>query len=1076
MLSVLRAGLLAAMLLMHVLPTNAQNWDQIIKAAANDRGQNTISDRAADDYFGYSVAISGDYAIVGAYGEDEDASGGATASFAGSAYIFTRSGSTWTQQQKIVASDRAAGDRFGGSVAISGDYAIVGALLEDEDASGGATASLAGSAYIFHRSGSTWTQQQKIVASDRAANDYFGYSVAISGDYAIVGAYAEDEDASGGATASFAGSAYIFNRSGSTWTQQQKIVAADRAANDEFGWSVAISGDYAIVGAYLEDQDASGGATASNAGSAYIFNRSGSTWTLQQKIVASDRAAGDEFGYRVSISGDYAIVGARGEDEDASGGATALSAGSAYIFIRSGSTWTQQQKIVASDRAANDNFGISVAISGDYAIVGAWQEDEDASGGATANNAGSAYIFTRSGSTWTQQQKIVAADRAAEDRFGYSVAISGDYAIVGAYREDEDASGGATASSAGSAYIFNRSGSTWAQQQKVVPADISVVATDDRFGYSVAISGDYAIVGAYWEDENASGGAFASDAGSAYIFNRSGSTWVLQQKIVASDRAAGDNFGYSVSISGDYAIVGAYLEDEDASGGATASFAGSAYIFHRIGSTWTQQQKIVASDRAVNDRFGRSVAISGDYAIVGADLENEDASGGATALSAGSAYIFIRSGSTWTQQQKIVASDRAAGDNFGYSVSISGDYAIVGAWQEDEDASGGATASFAGSAYIFNRSGSTWTQQQKIVASDRAALDRFGFSVAISGDYAIVGAYLEDEDASGGATASDAGSAYIFTRSGSTWTQQQKIVASDRAANDLFGISVAISGDYAIVGAFREDEDASEGATAADAGSAYIFIRSGSTWTMQQKIVASDRSAGDQFGYSVAISGDYAIVGAYGDDEDALGANTISNTGSVYIFYNTNTPLPVTLLDFRGQAVEDYILLTWQTASEFNNNFFTVEKSADALDFYSIAEIRGAGTTHEPQSYEHKDVQPFPVNNYYRLKQTDFDGSIEYSPIIMVYSASGLENGISSIYPNPTKGDLKLVISSTLDQVVQIKLIDIAGRLMSSKDISLMRGVNVIDLDYQQLPAGLYILHYFDKSGVGYHTHLMRQN
>ncbi len=426
----------------------AQNWDQIIKSVA--------SDRAADDNFGYSVAISGDYAIVGAYLEDEDAAGGAPLSAAGSAYIFKRTGTTWAQEAKIVASDRAADDNFGTSVAISGDYAIVGAYNEDENAAGGATASAAGSAYVFKRTGTTWAQEAKIVASDRAADDNFGISVAISGDYVLVGALFEDENAAGGATAGNAGSAYVFKRTGTTWAQEAKIVASDRATNDYFGRSVAISGDYAIVGAYNKNEDAAGGATASAAGSAYVFKRTGTTWAQEAKIVASDRATNDNFGVSVAISGDYAIVGAFREDENAAGGATELAAGSAYIFKRTVTTWAQEAKIVASDRASADNFGFSVAISGDYVAVGAYLEDENATGGATASNAGSAYVFKRTGTTWAQEAKIVASDRAASDRFGYSVAISGDYALVGAYQEDENAAEGATASAAGSAYFYQR--------------------------------------------------------------------------------------------------------------------------------------------------------------------------------------------------------------------------------------------------------------------------------------------------------------------------------------------------------------------------------------------------------------------------------------------------------------------------------------------------------------------------------------------------------------------------------------------------------------------------------------------
>jgi len=425
----------------------------------------------------------------------------------------------WNEIIKLSASDRAAFDYFGSSVSISGNYAIVGAWLEDEDATGGNTMNVAGSAYLFERDGSgNWNEVQKIVASDRAAMDYFGYSVSISGDYAIVGAYQENEDATGGNTMDDAGSAFLFERDGSgIWNEVQKIVASDRAADDWFGRSVFISGDYAIVGAVWEDEDATGGNTMIWAGSAYLFERDGSgNWNQVQKIVASDREADDRFCSSVSISGNYAIVGTR--YEDAAGGNSMLGAGSAYLFERDGSgNWNEVQKIVASDRAARDEFGYSVSISGNYAIVGAHQEDEDAIGGNTMNIAGSAYLFERDGSgTWNEVQKIVASDRAADDWFGSSVSISGDYVIVGAHQEDEDAAGGSTMTSAGSAYLFERDTSgNWNEVQKIVASDR---AADDYFGYSVSISGNYAIVGAIWEDEDAAGGSTMPKVGSAYCY------------------------------------------------------------------------------------------------------------------------------------------------------------------------------------------------------------------------------------------------------------------------------------------------------------------------------------------------------------------------------------------------------------------------------------------------------------------------------------------------------------------------------------------------------------------------------
>lgn len=418
----------------------AQDWDQVIKAVA--------SDRAANDHFGYSVAISGNFAIVGACFEDQDSIGIDSLSKAGSAYIFTKSGDTWIQEQKLVASDRAADDEFGMSVAISGNYAIVGAYQQDEDASGTNTLINAGAAYIFYNDGSTWVQQQKVVAFDRSVYRYFGNSVAISGNYAIVGAYREDGDANGENSITQAGAAYIFFNNGSTWIQQQKVVASDRASYDEFGLSVAISGDYAIVGTPNESEDANGENTLGNAGSAYIFVRGESTWTQQQKIVASDRATSDYFAYSVAISGDHVIVGAYAEDEDTSGTNTLLTSGSAYIFERAVTTWNQKQKIVASDRAESCWFGHSVAISGNNAIVGAYRE---------LGNIGSAYIFEREATAWIQQQEIIASAREGFDYFGYSVAISGDNAIVGAYEEDEDANEENTIQAAGSAYIFTKS-------------------------------------------------------------------------------------------------------------------------------------------------------------------------------------------------------------------------------------------------------------------------------------------------------------------------------------------------------------------------------------------------------------------------------------------------------------------------------------------------------------------------------------------------------------------------------------------------------------------------------------------
>ncbi len=448
-------------------------------------------------------------------------------------------------------------------------------------------------------------QSAELTASDGAANDQFGYSVATSGNTAIVGAVADTVGAIFGQ-----GSAYIFRVLVSNWTQEAQKVASDGASSDQFGSTVAISGDTAIVGVRSDDIGAN-----TNQGSAYIFVRNGTVWAEQQKLTASDGGLNDEFGVSVAISGDTVIIGTRFDDVGAN-----VDQGSAYIFVRSGTVWTQQQKLTASDGGLVDNFGTGVAISGESVIVGSNGNDVGAN-----NNQGSAYIFARSGTVWTEQQKLTASDGLSNDQFGRSVSINGETAIVGVQLDDFGVN-----SAQGSAYIFIRNGTVWTEQQKLTAPD---GAANDRFGISVAISGETAIVGANLDDIGAN-----SDQGSAYIFVRSGTFWTQQQKLTASDGAGFDNFGNSVSINGDTAIVGAFGDDVGVNGSQ-----GSAYVFVRNGAVWTQQQKLTAIGGNAGDDFGTGVAISGDKIIVGAPLSDDSASAplAPQATDQGAMFIFV---------------------------------------------------------------------------------------------------------------------------------------------------------------------------------------------------------------------------------------------------------------------------------------------------------------------------------------------------------------------------------------------------------------------------------------------------
>jgi len=425
-----------------------------------------------------------------------------------------------------------------------------------------------------------------------------------------------------------------------------------------------------------------------------------------QKLTSTIREHGDWFGYHVSISGDYAIIGASYEDEDEIGGDSMSNAGAAYMIERdSQGIWQHVQKIVASDRERIDNFGRSVSISGNYAIVGAHQTSENEFGLDSVILAGGAYIFLRDSSgSWNQIQKIVSADREAGDQFGRPVAIDGDYAIIGAYWEDEDAAGGNTLATAGSAYIFEKdSNGTWLQVQKIVAPDRAV---GDRFAESVAISGNYAIAGTYHEQEDTSGSNSMVNAGSCYIFERDSiGQWSFVQKLVASDRGVDDNFGQSVAISGNYVLVGAPDDDEDAMGGNTMNDAGSSYIFERDGNgDWHEVQKLVGGDRGGNDAFGEGVSIDGDMVLIGAAFDNKDSAGMGSLPGAGSAYVFKRDSiGSWNQIQKLVASDRQTSDGLGESVSISGSNIVLGARFEDHDINGLIKLSNPGSVYMFGK-------------------------------------------------------------------------------------------------------------------------------------------------------------------------------------------------------------------------------------------------------------------------------------------------------------------------------------------------------------------------------------
>jgi hypothetical protein len=398
------------------------SWSQQAYLKASNAGQG--------DQFGYSVSVCGDTVVVGAIteassstgvdGDQSDNSAGAS----GAAYVFVRSGTSWSQQAYLKASNTEWGDQFGRAVSVSGDIVVVGAYKEASGATGvdgdqsDNSAEDSGAAYVFVRSGTSWSQQAYLKASNTGTLDYFGYSVSVSGDTVVVGAATEWSSATGvdgdqsDNSAALAGAAYIFVRSGTSWSQQAYLKASNAESGDVFGYSVSVCGDSVVVGAASEASSATGvdgnqsDNSAEGSGAAYVFVRSGTSWSQQAYLKASNAESGDVFGYSVSVCGDSVVVGAASEASSATGvdgnqsDNSAPSSGAAYIFVRSGTSWSQRAYLKASNAELFDSVGRSVALAGDTAVVGGWGEDSSATGvdgdesDNSASASGAAYTFT----------------------------------------------------------------------------------------------------------------------------------------------------------------------------------------------------------------------------------------------------------------------------------------------------------------------------------------------------------------------------------------------------------------------------------------------------------------------------------------------------------------------------------------------------------------------------------------------------------------------------------------------------------------------------------------------------------
>jgi hypothetical protein len=740
---------------------------------------------------------------------------------------------------QVTAADAAASRFFGNTVAVSGDVMVVGAPLAD-----GTVTNNDGAVYVFRWNGTGWTQEQKIPGPTITGTaTEFGRAVAISGDTIVVGARSDDQ------VATDAGAAWVYTRVGGLWTLQTKLTASNGAASDFFGTGVAIDGDTVVVSAPNDDN-----AGGSDAGSAYVYVRSGTTWSQQQNLIASNGAASDLFGVgaiagapgAVSISGDTIAVGAR---------AKGSGAGRVYLFSRqvtAGTIWTEDTNFTSPDVGTDTapSFGSSVSVRGDVLAVGTAASD------IGGTDRGGAYIFRRTGATWsTTGVRLAAADAANGDAAGNAIALGDDLVLIGATGRAIGVN-----PNAGVAFAFRFKDGAWTQEA-VLTAPDAVAA--DFFGWSVAVDGDVAAIGAQADDLTIP--SALTDAGSAWIFSRVSSKWIQNDPFLSrpitpnvSTLAVGDLFGVSVAIDGDTILSGAFQDTE-----AGGTQQGSAYVLTRNGQQFSEQAKLTAPGAAAGDFFGRSVAIQANTAVVGAI--GRDVSG---RVDQGAAYVFTRSGTTWSHQQALTASDGAAGDSFGFACAVSGDWAAIGAPNADT----GATLNH-GAVYLYRRSGSSWSQITKLVHESSATNDNFGFSVSMTDNILVVGAYRRTVNGN-----ANQGAAYVYVREGGSWRFLQQLTANGGTAQDLFGVAVHNSGDLIIGGAIGRSSSA---------GAAYIYARqTNGNFSQVAQITANDGRKDEIFGYAVAISGNNAFVGAPFVD--------LSNANDAGVFYGftsiTGTP------------------------------------------------------------------------------------------------------------------------------------------------------------------------------------------
>ena len=723
--------------------------------------------------------------------------------------------------EPAVSGEGAIADRFGRSLAWSNDTLLVAATGDEVTGPALPGVHTSGSVSVYRETAAGFTFEALLLPSMFSGDDRFGLALAIAGDLVAIGAPFEDDEVHADR-----GAVYVFERSGTGWSEIARLIAPDGDESDQFGYSVAIDSGGLVVGAPR---------AVSGQGRVYHYTRAGASYTLSATLEAG--LPGDEVGRSVALGADAIFAGAPRSQVG-----TAADAGVVFCFARAGGSCASPA-IAAAAPSASARFGTALALQGTRLVVGAPGETVGAE-----LRRGAAYVFDATAITPAlQRDRMLGAGGDGDDEFGSSLAIDGATLAVGAP--------GAFAAE-GAAFVFVAFGNNWVQQQSFSEPDGGLL---DLYGAAVALHGDRLAIGV--ELDNL---APNRAQGSVATFIRDGTTWTPGVRLATGDGASREQFGTSVAIDATVAIVGSPLDDP----AIDQDDAGTASVYGFDGAAWLREARLEAGDGFTEDLFGYAVDASDQRVLVGAPRAII-----AGRLDQGAAYVFRRDPTGWVEEAKLVAPDGLGDNFFGSAVSLDGDLALVGAPFRD-----GASPE-EGGGYVFRRTGTTWAFEAQLVSTAFSQLGAAGLSVAIDGDLAVLGApdgSLPEKPFHG--------VAHVFVRDGGTWRAGLALAAADGSEGDAFGSAVALDGTDLVVGAAQDVE-----AMLANAGSAYVYALSpdGNAAALVQRLVAPQPSRNSFFGEAVAVSQGRALVGNIGDDEGAANAGAAlyyERSGSLWSF------------------------------------------------------------------------------------------------------------------------------------------------------------------------------------------------